>query len=131
MIDGRKALVTSANFTEAAQERNIELGLLVNSPAVASQIEGHFYSLNPKRSSRKVTITLKNVTSIKEDVIMVYLFCNVGWMNTIEVKMVMIKLVVVDLTSIEKVMDLKSVILHLMKSNLRICSASRSENLHR
>ena len=31
VIDGREALVTSANFTEAAQERNIELGLLVNS----------------------------------------------------------------------------------------------------
>ena len=45
VIDGREALVTSANFTEAAQERNIELGLLVNSPAVAGQIEGHFYSL--------------------------------------------------------------------------------------
>ena len=45
VIDGREALVTSANFTEAAQERNIELGLLVHSPAVASQIEAHFYSL--------------------------------------------------------------------------------------
>ena len=45
VIDGRESLVTSANFTEAAQERNIELGLLVNSPAVAGQIEAHFYSL--------------------------------------------------------------------------------------
>ena len=45
VIDGKEALVTSANFTEAAQERNIELGLLVNSPAVAGQIEGHFHSL--------------------------------------------------------------------------------------
>ena len=45
VIDGREALVTSANFTEAAQERNIELGLLVNSPAIAGQIEEHFYSL--------------------------------------------------------------------------------------
>ena len=45
VIDGREALVTSANFTEAAQERNIELGLLVNSPVVAGQIEEHFYSL--------------------------------------------------------------------------------------
>ena len=45
VIDGREALVTSANFTEAAQERNIELGLLVNSPAAAGQIEEHFYSL--------------------------------------------------------------------------------------
>ena len=45
VVDGREALVTSANFTAAAQERNIELGLLVDSSAVAGQIEGHFYSL--------------------------------------------------------------------------------------
>ena len=45
VIDGQEALVTSANFTEAAQERNIELGLLVNSPNVARRIESHFLSL--------------------------------------------------------------------------------------
>ena len=45
VIDGQKALVTSANFTEAAQDRNIELGLLVNSPDLASRIEAHFLSL--------------------------------------------------------------------------------------
>ena len=45
VIDGSEALVTSANFTEAALERNIELGLHVNSPTVASQIEDHFHSL--------------------------------------------------------------------------------------
>ena len=45
VIDGREALVTSANFTEAAQERNIELGLLVDSPVIARQIEEHFIAL--------------------------------------------------------------------------------------
>ena len=45
VIDGREALVTSANFTEAAQERNIELGLLVNSQIIARRIEEHFISL--------------------------------------------------------------------------------------
>ncbi len=45
VIDGRQALVTSANFTEAAQERNIELGLLVDSQSVARRIEEHFMSL--------------------------------------------------------------------------------------
>ncbi len=45
VIDGREALVTSANFTEAAQERNIELGLLVSSQSVARKIEEHFMSL--------------------------------------------------------------------------------------
>lgn len=45
VIDGQEALVTSANFTEAAQERNIELGLLVDSRIIARRIEEHFMSL--------------------------------------------------------------------------------------
>ena len=45
VVDGRKALVTSANFTEAAQERNIELGLLLRSAAIAARIEEHFRGL--------------------------------------------------------------------------------------
>ena len=45
VADGREALVTSANFTEAAQIRNMELGLLVAAPAVAARIEEHFRSL--------------------------------------------------------------------------------------
>ena len=45
VIDGREALVTSANFTEAAQERNIDLGLLVDSQSVAYRIEEHFLTL--------------------------------------------------------------------------------------
>ena len=44
-VDSMEALVTSANFTEAAQLRNIELGLHVKSRPIARQIEGHFYSL--------------------------------------------------------------------------------------
>ena len=45
VVDGREALITSANFTEAAQERNIELGVLVKHPGVAQQIEDHFHGL--------------------------------------------------------------------------------------
>ena len=45
VIDGKEALVTSANFTEAAQVRNIELGLHVKSSNIAGQIEDHFHSL--------------------------------------------------------------------------------------
>ena len=45
VIDGQEGFVTSANFTEAAQERNIELGLLVGSQSIAHQIEEHFISL--------------------------------------------------------------------------------------
>jgi phosphatidylserine/phosphatidylglycerophosphate/cardiolipin synthase-like enzyme len=42
VIDANRALVTSANFTEAAQVRNIELGLRVNSERIAAQIFNHF-----------------------------------------------------------------------------------------
>lgn len=45
VVDGSDALVTSANFTEAAQERNIELGLRVGAPEIARQVEDHFRGL--------------------------------------------------------------------------------------
>ena len=45
VIDGNECLVTSANCTEAAQMRNLELGLHVKSPEIAGQIEDHFHSL--------------------------------------------------------------------------------------
>ncbi len=45
VIDGQEVLVTSANFTAAAQQRNIELGLLVRSAPIATQIEQHFGEL--------------------------------------------------------------------------------------
>ncbi len=50
VIDGREALVTSANFTEAAQQRNIELGLLVDSELVARRIEDYFRKLIKSRT---------------------------------------------------------------------------------
>ena len=45
VIDGEHALVTSANFTAAAQERNIELGVVIDSRSVAGRIEHHFLAL--------------------------------------------------------------------------------------
>jgi phosphatidylserine/phosphatidylglycerophosphate/cardiolipin synthase-like enzyme len=45
VIDRRTALVSSANFTEAAQERNIEVGVLIRWPAFAERIADHFESL--------------------------------------------------------------------------------------
>ena len=44
-VDDRQVLVTSANMTVAAQSRNIELGLLVRAPAIASAIRRHFEQL--------------------------------------------------------------------------------------
>ena len=45
VVDRQVAFVSSANFTEAAQERNIEVGLLSRSSAVATRVAAHFESL--------------------------------------------------------------------------------------
>ena len=45
IVDRRVALVTSANFTEAAQERNIEAGVIVRSPRFAAGLADHFGAL--------------------------------------------------------------------------------------
>jgi phosphatidylserine/phosphatidylglycerophosphate/cardiolipin synthase-like enzyme len=45
VVDGRTAFVTSANFTEAAQERNIEVGILVRSQIVAERLIAFFDAL--------------------------------------------------------------------------------------
>lgn len=45
VIDRRVAFVSSANFTEAAQVRNIEVGVLIRSPRFASRLVDHFEGL--------------------------------------------------------------------------------------
>lgn len=45
VIDRRTAFVSSANFTEAAQCRNIEVGVLVHSARLASRLSDHFERL--------------------------------------------------------------------------------------
>ena len=45
VADQKTVFVSSANFTEAAHNRNIELGLLINSPALAERITTHFDSM--------------------------------------------------------------------------------------
>lgn len=57
VIDGLQALVTSANFTEAAQQRNIELGLLVDSHSVARRIEEQFMSLIHSGHLKQLTLS--------------------------------------------------------------------------
>ena len=43
VADGRSVFVSSANFTEAAQERNVEIGLLIESVTAARRIN-HFFT---------------------------------------------------------------------------------------
>jgi phosphatidylserine/phosphatidylglycerophosphate/cardiolipin synthase-like enzyme len=45
VVDRRVAFVTSANFTEAAQMRNIEVGALIRCERFSSQLAEHFESL--------------------------------------------------------------------------------------
>jgi phosphatidylserine/phosphatidylglycerophosphate/cardiolipin synthase-like enzyme len=45
VVDAATAFVSSANFTEAAQERNIEVGVLVRSHVVAARIVAFFAGL--------------------------------------------------------------------------------------
>ena len=45
VIDRKTVFVSSANFTEAAQERNLEVGLLIRSATLAERLEGHFDGL--------------------------------------------------------------------------------------
>lgn len=45
VIDGETAFVTSANFTTAAQTKNIEVGALVRQSAFASELMSHFDGL--------------------------------------------------------------------------------------
>jgi len=45
VVDRREVFVSSANFTEAAHERNIEVGLLIHSRTLAERIVRHFEAL--------------------------------------------------------------------------------------
>ena len=54
VVDHRHVFITSANFTEAAQQRNIEVGLLLDSPPVARRLEGFFETLLGEGMLRRV-----------------------------------------------------------------------------
>ncbi|HPA20708.1 MAG TPA: DISARM system phospholipase D-like protein DrmC [Verrucomicrobiae bacterium] len=45
IVDRREAIVTSANFTEAAHHRNIEAGVILKSPALAVRLADYFNAL--------------------------------------------------------------------------------------
>lgn len=53
-IDRRKLLITSANFTEAAQQKNIELGVLCSLPYLAERVCGYFEGLRNSGQLRRL-----------------------------------------------------------------------------
>jgi phosphatidylserine/phosphatidylglycerophosphate/cardiolipin synthase-like enzyme len=48
-IDGLRAFVSSANFTQRGQDRNIEVGVLIEDPVFASHLENQWLSLLESR----------------------------------------------------------------------------------
>lgn len=56
VIDGAKALVTSANFTEAAQQRNIEVGALITDATFTRNLTGHFDMLITKGAVERLPL---------------------------------------------------------------------------
>lgn len=53
VVDKKIAFVSSANFTNAGQERNIEVGVLLRTPMIAQQLANHFEKLIDCRSLLK------------------------------------------------------------------------------
>jgi len=56
VVDEEKVLVTSANFTEAAHERNIEAGLLIVDKAIAHAIINQFDSLTGRNILQRISL---------------------------------------------------------------------------
>ncbi|MBK6533356.1 MAG: hypothetical protein IPF99_28345 [Deltaproteobacteria bacterium] len=57
VVDERWSFVTSANFTEAAQERNIEVGLVLDHPALAQALSAQFQGLRERGGFRRMVGT--------------------------------------------------------------------------
>lgn len=57
VVDERWAFITSANFTEAAQARNLEVGVLLDHPHLARSLQGQFQSLRDRGTFRRIPET--------------------------------------------------------------------------
>lgn len=57
VVDDRAAFVSSANFTEAAHERNIEVGILVRSMMIARRLVAHFEFLVAQGELRPLSLS--------------------------------------------------------------------------
>ena len=57
VVDRRAALITSANFTEAARTKNIELGIVTRHPPLARRIAEHFDALVAARALERCVLT--------------------------------------------------------------------------
>lgn len=56
VVDEEKTLITSANFTQAAQERNIEAGFALHDKTVARSLKMQYYALLSARIVRPIAV---------------------------------------------------------------------------
>jgi hypothetical protein len=54
VVDGEEALVTSANFTLAAQTRNVEVGVRIKAPVLVARLRTYFLSLVERGDLKRV-----------------------------------------------------------------------------
>lgn len=57
IVDGKRAFVSSANFTEAAQVKNIEVGILVRDALFAGKLDQHFVGLAANNTLHKLALS--------------------------------------------------------------------------
>lgn len=57
VIDERRSFVPSANFIEAAQERNIEVGVVLDHPALAQALGAQIQGLRERGGFRRMAGT--------------------------------------------------------------------------
>jgi phosphatidylserine/phosphatidylglycerophosphate/cardiolipin synthase-like enzyme len=57
VVDGERTYVGSANFTAAAQLRNIEVGVVIRSTETALAIEHHFAGLIGQTRLRRLSLS--------------------------------------------------------------------------
>jgi len=56
IVDGRAALITSANFTEAAQQRNLETGILTRYEPMIQRLRNYFLGLIHEGHMRQIEL---------------------------------------------------------------------------
>ena len=54
LVDSEEALVTSANFTMAAQKKNVEVGVKIKAPILVARLRTYFLSLVERGDLRRV-----------------------------------------------------------------------------
>jgi hypothetical protein len=56
LVDGREALITSANFTNAGQKKNVEVGVRIKAPILVKRLRTYFLSLVERGHLNKLTL---------------------------------------------------------------------------